>query len=241
MKIGIIGAGNIGSTLAKHFKVLGHQVSIANSRGSESLWELTQSLGITAATVYDVARNNDVVLIAIPQIGVLNLPRDLFEGVSDEVIVIDTCNYYPLLRDGQIEAIDLGMTDSEWVSSIIDRPVVKAFNSITYLNLAQAGLPKGNDKRIALPVSGDVQHHKEVVSELIDTIGFDVVDNGTLSDSWKQEPGTPVYCTDLAKQDLLDRLSALGDNRTYEVKEQLMEKRIAQEKQLIAYFEEVEK
>ncbi|MDQ1636301.1 MAG: 8-hydroxy-5-deazaflavin:NADPH oxidoreductase, partial [Frankiaceae bacterium] len=105
MDIGIIGAGNIGSALTRRFTSLGHTVTVANSRGPETLADLASETGATAATAHDAARGRDVVVVTIPQIKVPDLPSDLFDGVGPEVVVIDTGNYYPQQRDGRIAAI----------------------------------------------------------------------------------------------------------------------------------------
>jgi predicted dinucleotide-binding enzyme len=127
MDIGIIGAGHIGGVLARRLTALGHQVRIANSRGPESLATLAAETGATASTVEHAARARDVVIVTIPQKAVPELPRGLFAGST--AVVVDTGNYYPA-RDGRIEAIEAGLTDSEWVAQVLGRPVVKAFNNI---------------------------------------------------------------------------------------------------------------
>jgi 8-hydroxy-5-deazaflavin:NADPH oxidoreductase len=201
MDIGIIGSGNIGSTLARHLTALGHQVAIANSRGPASLSTVAAETGATAATVEQVARVQDVVIIAIPEAAVPQLPRDILAKTS--AVIVDTGNYYPA-RDGRIAEIDGGLTDSEWVARVLGVPVVKAFNNIVVDSLATRGAPAGTPGRICLSVAGDDPHAKELVLGLIDTLGFDGIDAGTLADSWRQHPGTPAYCRDLD----MDRLKA---------------------------------
>jgi predicted dinucleotide-binding enzyme len=125
------------------------------------------------------------------------LPDGLFQGVSDEVVVVDTGNYYPRQRDGRIDAIEEGTTEGRWVSQQLGRPVIKAFNNIYARHLLEKGKPKGTSGRIALPVAGDDRRGKEVVIRLLDDLGFDGVDAGSLDESWRQQPGTPVYATDL--------------------------------------------
>jgi predicted dinucleotide-binding enzyme len=196
MRIGIIGAGNIGGALAKRFSELGHEVSIANSRGPESLREVEAETGATAVTVYEAARDKDVVVVTIPEKNIPQLPDDLFEGLSPEAVVIDTGNYYPR-RDGRIEAIEAGTPESAWVGQQLGRPVIKAFNTIYARHLREHAQPAGSPGRIALPVAGDDQAAKAAVMKLIDELGFDAVDAGGLNDSWRQQPGTPVYGTDL--------------------------------------------
>jgi hypothetical protein len=196
MKIGIIGAGNIGGTLARRLAKLGHQVTIANSRGPESLAAFARESGARAATVEEAARSGDVVIVSIPLKSIPELPRDLFKGVPDTVVVIDTGNYYPRQRDGRIDPIERGTTESRWVADRLGRPVVKAFNNIYAQHLLERGKPKGTAGRIALPIAGDDPKAKEVVTRLLDELGFDAVDGGGLDDSWRQQPNTPVYGTD---------------------------------------------
>jgi 8-hydroxy-5-deazaflavin:NADPH oxidoreductase len=197
MKIGIIGAGQIGGTLARRLTSAGHQVSIANSRGPESLAELARETGATPVTVQEAARAGEVVIVTIPMKNIPRLPDGLFQGVSDEVVVVDTGNYYPRQRDGRIDAIEDGTTESRWVSQQLGRPVIKAFNNIYARHLLEKGKPKGTPGRIALPVAADDRGGKEVVIRLLDDIGFDGVDAGSLDESWRQQPGTPVYAADL--------------------------------------------
>jgi len=197
MKIGIIGAGNIGGTLARHLARLGHQVSIANSRGPQSLATLAQEIGAKAVSVADAAKAGEVVILSIPEKNVPELPRGLFANVPDSVAVVDTGNYYPELRDGRIEAIDRGLLDCRWVEQQLGRPVIKAFNNIYARSLLEKGVPRGTPGRIALPVAGDSKEARAAVLRLVDEIGFDPVDNGGLDDSWRQQPGTPAYCRDL--------------------------------------------
>jgi 8-hydroxy-5-deazaflavin:NADPH oxidoreductase len=197
MRIAIIGAGSVGATLARHLAKLGHQVSIANSRGAESLTALAAEIGATPVSVVDAARSGEIVVIAIPTKAVADLPRGLFAKVPSSVVVIDTGNYHPELRDGRIDAIDRGMLDSQWVAQQIGRPVIKAFNNIFAKSLLEKGVPKGTMGRIALSVMGDSLDAKATVLRLVDDLGFDPVDGGDLDASWRQQTGTPAYCRDL--------------------------------------------
>jgi 8-hydroxy-5-deazaflavin:NADPH oxidoreductase len=196
MKIGIIGAGHIGGNLTRRFTALGHQVFVANSRGPETLADLARETGAKAVDVREAARSGDVVIVTIPVKNIPKLPRDLFDGVPAKVVVVDTGNYYPQ-RDGHIAEIEAGTTESRWTSQQLRRPVVKAFNNIYAQHLLEKGKPAGSPGRIALPVAGDDKAAKAVIIKLIDELGFDGIDAGTLDESWKQQPGTPVYGTDL--------------------------------------------
>jgi predicted dinucleotide-binding enzyme len=197
MRIGVIGAGAIGGTLARHLARLGHQVSMANSRGPDSLTTLAAEIGATPVSVVEAANAGAVVIVSIPQKAVPDLPRGLFAKVPQSVVVVDTGNYYPELRDGRIEAIERGMLDSQWVAQRLGRPVIKAFNSIYARSLREKGAPKGTPGRIALPVAGDRAEAKAMVLRLVDELGFDPVDGGDLDNSWRQQPGAPAYCRDL--------------------------------------------
>lgn len=196
MKIGIIGAGHIGGTLTRRFAELGHDVSVANSRGPETLADVAAETGATAVTPGDAVRDKDVVVVTIPEKSITDLPDDLFHGARSDTVVVDTGNYYPR-RDGRIDAIEAGSPESKWVSEQLGRPVVKAFNNIVAQHLLEDGRPAGDPNRIALPVAGDDPGAKEVVMRLVNELGFDAVDAGTLDESWKQQPGTPVYAADL--------------------------------------------
>ena len=191
MRIGVVGAGSIGGTLARHLAKLGHQVSIANSRGPESLTALATEIGATPVSAVDAAKRADIVIVSIPEKAVADLPPGLFANVPGGVVVVDTGNYYPELRDGRIEAIDRGMLDSQWVAQQIGRPVIKAFNNIYAKSLLEKGVPRGTTGRIALSVAGDSLDAKAAVLRLVDDLGFDPVDGGELDASWRQQPGTP--------------------------------------------------
>lgn len=140
------------------------------------------------------ARAQDVVIIAVPEKAVPQLPRDILAATS--AVIIDTGNYYPS-RDDRITEIDDGLTESEWVAQVLGCPVVKAFNNIFADSLATRGVPASTPGRICLSVAGDEPRAKELVLGLIDALGFDGIDAGTLADSWRQQPGTPAYCRDL--------------------------------------------
>jgi 8-hydroxy-5-deazaflavin:NADPH oxidoreductase len=196
MKIGIIGAGQIGGTLTRRLTKLGHEVFVANSRDPKTLADLAQETGAKAVTTEEAARMGEVVVVTIPEGKVRNLPKNLFGGVVENVVVVDTGNYYPQQRDGRIEEIEAGMPESRWVERQLGRPVVKAFNNIYAQHLMDLGRPSGAPGRIALPVAGDHGRAKAVVMRLLDELGFDGVDTGGLDESWRQQPGTPVYTKD---------------------------------------------
>jgi predicted dinucleotide-binding enzyme len=219
MTIGIIGSGNIGRVLSKKLVQLGHQVFVANSRGPESLTEFAKETGATPVTVLEAAKSGDVVIITIPEKNIPDLPTDLFKDVPENVVIIETGNYYPKTRDGLITAMEDGITHSEWVEQIIGRPVIKAFNNIEFNSLRDLGQGGDHNVRVALPVAGDNQKNKEVVMKLVDELGFAPLDSGPLSSSWKQQPGTPAYCTDLQVEELAAAIDGLGEIYTPEHRE----------------------
>jgi predicted dinucleotide-binding enzyme len=216
MKIGIIGAGNIGATLTRRFRAAGHDVAVANSRGPQTLVDLAAETGAKAVTVREAAQGRDVVVVTIPEKNIPELPKDLFDNAPANLIVVDTGNYYPRQRDGRIEPIENGLTESEWVAQQLRHPVIKAFNNIYAQHLLENGKPKGAPGRIALPVAGDDPKAKAVVMQLVDDIGFDPVDAGTLADSWRQQPATPVYATDHDAAGVRRALAEASPERTDE-------------------------
>jgi predicted dinucleotide-binding enzyme len=195
---------------------LGHEVFVANSRGPDTLSPLAAETGATAVSVPEAIRGVDLVIVTIPEKNIPNLPAGLFADTPDQVVVIDTGNYYPRQRDGRIEAIEAGMPESTWVAQQLGRPVIKAFNNIYASRLLESARPKGAAGRIALPVSGDDQAAKAIVLKLVDELGFDGVDAGKLDESWRQQPGTPVYTKDFDADGVRRALSEATRERTPE-------------------------
>jgi hypothetical protein len=216
MKIGIIGAGQIGGTLTRRLTELGHEVFVANSRGPETLSDLAKETGATAVSVPEAVRSVDLVVVTIPEKNIPDLPAGLFADARSNVVVVDTGNYYPRQRDGRIETIEAGLPESKWVEQQLGRPVIKAFNNIYAKHLLELGRPKGTPGRIALPVSGDDAAAKSVVLTLIDELGFDGVDAGGLDESWRQQPGTPVYTEDFDAEGVRRALAEATKDRTPE-------------------------
>jgi 8-hydroxy-5-deazaflavin:NADPH oxidoreductase len=130
MKVGIIGAGQIGGTLTRRLTALGHKVFVANSRGPETLSDLAAETGATAVSVPEAVRGAELIVVTIPEKNIPNLPAGLFTDTPDRVVVVDAGNYYPRQRDGRIDAIEAGLPESQWVAQQLGRPVVKAFNNI---------------------------------------------------------------------------------------------------------------
>src|SRR5260221_944559 len=148
MKIGIIGAGQIGGTLTRRLTELGHKVFVANSRGPETLSDLAAETGATAVSVPEAVRGVDLTGVTLPQKNIPNLPAGLFADTPDRVVVVDTGNYYPRQRDGRIEAIEAGLPESRGGQQQIGLPVIKAFNNIYTRDPfgfgPPAGLPRGS-------------------------------------------------------------------------------------------------
>ncbi|HEX8018642.1 NADPH-dependent F420 reductase [Mucilaginibacter sp.] len=206
MKIGIIGTGAIGGTLAKKLANAGHEVKVYNKGDGNLLKKRAQELGVLPATRDSITKGVDVVIISVPSIAIPELEKALFTGLPDSVVVVDTSNYYPF-RDGDIEELKNGKVESLWVTEQIGRPVIKAFNNLLAHSLENGSKPEGAGDRIAMAVSGNDQQAKEMVSVLINDAGFDAVDAGTLADSWRHQPGTPAYCTELSVVELKQALN----------------------------------
>lgn len=211
MKIGIIGAGNIGATIARKLAASGHEIKIANSKGPDSIRDLAKSIGATAVTKEKAVTDVDVVVLSIPFSSYAEL-GGLFKEVGDDVIIVDTSNYYPF-RDGSIAEVDEGKPESVWVTERIGRPVVKAWNALLAETLASKGRSQGESSRIAIPVAGDDTRAEAVIQDLVEETGFDALASGGLTDSWRQQPGTPAYCTELDLNELKVALSAADRDR----------------------------
>ena len=205
--IGLIGAGNIGSQVARAAIASGYDVVISNSRGPETLTDLVSELGprARAGTTEEAAAAGDLVVVAIPLKAIGDVPAEPLAGK----VVIDTNNYYPR-RDGNIAALDNdSVTSSELLQAQLPGAhVVKAFNHIYARQITTDGTPPGTQNRRALAIAGDDPVAKVRVAELIDGFGFDVVDAGPLAESWRIQPGTPGYVQQLNAQELTDALAA---------------------------------
>ncbi len=181
MKIGIIGVGHIGGVLAMHFVQTGHEVAVSNSRGPETLRDMVAELGARAKATspQEAAEFGELVIVSVPFGRYKELPR---EGVSGKP-VIDTNNYYPK-RDGQFDDLDNDHTTSSELlqEQMRGSYVVKAFNRIGWEQLRDGGKPRGAADRIEIPIAGDDSTAKQVIADLIDKIGFEPVDRGTLAE-----------------------------------------------------------
>jgi predicted dinucleotide-binding enzyme len=206
MRIGIIGSGNIGGTLARLWAGAGHEVILANSRGPESLAGLVAEIGpaAAAATPAGAAEAGEVVIVAIPFFRYTDLPAPALAGK----IVVDATNYYAG-RDGSFPEIQAGRGGSSELlaAALPGANVVKAFNTIHFRHLAGDGVPSGTPGRRAIPIAGDDPIAKSTVAGLIDQLGFDAYDAGSLSDGRRFDPGTPLFNVALTSDEVA---AALG-------------------------------
>ncbi len=225
MKIGIIGAGNIGSTLARKLTSAGHAIRIANSRGPQTLTELAEETGAKAMTAQEAPQGVDIVILSIP-FAKLTLLKELLAALPRKVVVADTSNYFPI-RDGQVPAIDRGQVESLWVSEQIGHPVIKAWNNVLAVTLANKGLPARAEGRIALSVAGDDPVAKKTVMSLVEDTGFDAIDGGTLAESWRQQPITSAYCSELTADKLRAALATADRARAPQRREQMVKEFMA--------------
>jgi 8-hydroxy-5-deazaflavin:NADPH oxidoreductase len=219
MKFGIIGAGSIGSIISRKLVENGHDVKIADARGMEHLEG--KDLAGKPVRAEDAITNIEVLILSLP-LRALSSVRNIIEQVGEEVILVDTSNYYPG-RDDKIEEIEDGMVESIWVSNQLGRPIIKAFNNLLAYTLENEGTPEGTSGRIAMAVAGDNIEQKQIIMDVVDQIGFDTVDGGSLSDSWRQQPGTPAYCTELTKDELTKALDKANKEKAPLLRDKVME------------------
>ncbi|MFF5217484.1 NADPH-dependent F420 reductase [Micromonospora sp. NPDC000442] len=192
--IGLIGSGNIGSTVARLAVAAGHDVVLSNSRGPQTLQDLVSELGpkARAATPAQAAAVGDIVVVTVPLRAYRDVPAQPLAGK----VVIDTNNYYPE-RDGVFDAIEDGSTTTGELlqKQLPEARVVKGFNNIWFEHLRSLARPAGSPDRSALPIAGDDAAAKQAVAELFDSLGFDTVDAGPLAENWRTQRDTPVYVT----------------------------------------------
>ena len=220
MKVGIIGAGNIGAIIAKKLASSGHDVKLANSRGPETIVDLARDLGAVAVSMEQAVRDVEVVVLSIPFAKYPDL-ESVFSKVPSDVVVIDTSNYYPF-RDGAITEVDNGKPESVWVSEQIGRPIIKAWNAALSYTLTERGMRAGAPGRIAIPVAGDDVKAKTTAMQLVQATGFDALNSGALAESWRQQPGTPAYCTELTLDELKSALASADKQRAPKNREALI-------------------
>lgn len=220
MKFGIIGAGPIGASISKKLVKNGHEVKIADARNIEHLDG--KDIAGTPVDVEEVITDIDVLLLSLP-LHVMPSIRPIIDQVGEDVIIADTSNYYPF-RDKQIKEIENGMVESVWVSNQLGRPIIKAFNNLLAYTLEHKGTPDGTEGRIAMAIAGDSPSQKQVMIDVVNELGFDAVDGGSLSDSWREQPGTPAYCTELTKEELIEALKKANKEKAPIQRDKVMEK-----------------
>jgi predicted dinucleotide-binding enzyme len=205
--IGLIGAGHIGSQVARLAVGSGYDVVISNSRGPETLSDLVAELGpkARAATVLDAATAGDIVVVTIPLKNYRSVPVEPLAGK----IVIDTNNYYPQ-RDGHIAELDNETTTTSELlqAHLPSSNVVKAFNHIYASQLTTDGTPAGTKNRRALVIAGNDRDAKATVTRLLDQFGFDTVDAGPLGEGWRIQRDTPGYGPRRTAEELRKDLAA---------------------------------
>ena len=238
MKITVIGAGAIGGNLASKLAAAGHDVQVADARGTEAVAAGVLESGARPVEVEDSVSGRDVIILSIPFDRVPEL-ADLIATAPAETIVVDTSNYYPFMN-GQIDAVNAARNDdpaveTEYNSALLGRPLVKAWNAALAGTQQSKGTPAGTPGRIAIPVAADSPDSRRVVMQLVDDTGFDPYDAGVLADSWRQQPMGPAYCTELTLDELEkalaradrvkdaavrdsagERMAALGDSFTHD-------------------------
>lgn len=220
MRFGIIGAGTIGSIISKKLIKTGHDVKIADARGIEHLEG--KELAGTPVPIEDVITNIEVLIISLPLTALPSI-RNIIEQVGEEVIVVDTSNYYPS-RDHKIAEIENGMVESVWVSNQLGKPIIKAFNNLLAYTLENEGTPEGTSRRIAMAIAGNDLSQKQIIMDVVNQLGFDTVDSGSLNDSWRQQPGTPAYCTELTKAELTKALEKANKEKAPFLRDKVIEK-----------------
>jgi 8-hydroxy-5-deazaflavin:NADPH oxidoreductase len=209
MKIGIIGSGNIGGTVAQLFAGAGHQVAISNSRGPQSLRDFEKSSysNIKAMTIEEAIAFGDVILLAIPWIKRQDLPSS---GLLNGKIVIDAMN--PYSKNFEVINLEPSSSSEEVAKQLNGARIIKAFNTMYFEHLKTKGntkLPKEN--RIVLFIAGDDAQAKSIVSKLIDEIGFMPVDTGSLTEGGrKQQPGSEIYNNPMTLQIAQKKLSEIS-------------------------------
>lgn len=220
MKFGIIGAGPIGASISKKLVKNGHNVKIADARDIKHLEG--KDIAGTPVNVEEVITNIDILLLSLP-LHVMPSIRHIVDQVGDEVIIADTSNYYPF-RDNEIEEIENGMVESVWVSKQLERPIIKAFSNQLAYTLENKGTPEGTTGRIAMAIAGDNPAQKQLIIDVVNELGFDAVDSGSLNDSWREQPGTPAYCTELTKEELIEVLKKADKEKAPVLRDKVMEK-----------------
>lgn len=220
MKVSVIGAGAIGGNIARRLSEAGHEVLIASVRGPESVSAEVSDAGARPVELEAVTQDRDVIILAVP-FGAQPKLKHLVATVPENTVVVDTSNYYPGMN-GQIGAVIDGQVESLWSQEQLGRPVVKAWNAALAETQRSMGKPAGSLDRIAIPVAGDSAEARATVMQLVDDSGFDAYDAGPLAESWRQQPGTPAYCTELGLKDLGQALAVAEKDKAPGTRDRLM-------------------
>ncbi|OPH34899.1 3-hydroxyisobutyrate dehydrogenase [Moraxella lacunata] len=202
MNIAVIGIGQIGGTIAQKLAQAGYNVSVANSKGVDGVRDFADKIGAKACDLDTVGVGTDVLILSLPTPAIADLPKSLWQGLSPDCVVVDTANYYPEFRDKPIDEIDNGMAESVWVSSVVGRDVVKAFNMLLAHSLANLGKNPDRKDRLAMWVAGNDEPAKGRVMTLVEQCGFAPLDGGDLAGSWRQQPNSAGYCCDYTAHEL---------------------------------------
>jgi predicted dinucleotide-binding enzyme len=196
-------------------------VLAADARGPEVVSPEVVASGVTPVELDKSVSDRDVIVLAIP-FSVQPKLAELLATASAETIVVDTSNYYPFMM-GPVEAVDNGAVESVWSQEQLGRPIVKAWNAALAGTQQTKGRPSGAPDRIAIPVAADSAEARRAVMQLVDDTGFDPFDAGVIAESWRQQPGTPAYCTELGLDDLAKALTAADKDKAPATRDRLME------------------
>ena len=202
MNIGIIGIGAIGGTIARKLAKAGHTVKVANNHGKEAVKDFAEEIGAIPSDLSEISDGIEALVISIPYAAIPSLPESVFHNLPADAFIIDTGNYYPEIRDAEIEGLGSGQVESVWLSNQISKPVIKTFNNLLAHSLAEFGKEKGAEGRLTMQVAGDDEKQKKLVMELVDQCGFDPYDAGKLEESWKMQPTAAGYCCDYTLDEL---------------------------------------
>lgn len=220
MRITVIGTGAIGGNLARRLSQAGHDVLAGNASGPEAFPAELIAAGVKRIELDESMSDRDVVVLAVP-FSVQPKLAPLLATTSADSIVVDTSNYYPFMM-GPVDAVENGQVESIWVQKQLGRPVVKAWNAALAGTQQTKGRPAGAFDRIAIPVAADSVEARRAVMQLVDDTGFDPLDSGVLADSWRQQPGTPAYCTELGLEDLAKALGSAEKDKAAATRDRLM-------------------
>jgi 8-hydroxy-5-deazaflavin:NADPH oxidoreductase len=195
----------MGATLIRKLSAAGHNIRFANSRGPDTIQDLARETGAAAVTSAEAVQDVELVIVSVPFNAMVAL-KPLLNTVSSSVPIVDTSNYYSP-RDGHIEALDAGQTESVWMQEQLGRPLIRAWDAQVQGTIQDKGKTKGEPGRLAIPVAGGDLEVKQIVMNLVEDTGFDPVDAGTIEESWRIQDGDPAYCTELTAEQLRQALT----------------------------------